>query len=98
MPPPRRDNAVPLRSLLGPSTQLAQASGIALDLIHDEMVIANASSNAITTFSRTADGNATPLRVIQGVNTGLTFVNGVALDLVNDEIVATSQSSSAVTV
>ena len=91
-------NAVPLRILLGPFTQLAQASGIALDLIHDEMVIVNASNNAITTFPRTADGNATPLRIIQGVNTGLTFATGVALDLVNDEIFAASQSSSAITV
>jgi hypothetical protein len=89
---------VPLRTVLGPFTQLNQASGIALDLIHDEMVIANAAGNIITTFPRTANGNVTPLRVIQGPNTGLNFVNGVALDLVNDEIFALSRSSSAVTV
>jgi len=91
-------NDVPLRTILGPFTQLAQASGIVLDLIHDEMVVANASNNAITTFSRTANGNATPLRIIQAINTPLSFLNGVALDLVNDEILVTYQTSNAVAV
>ena len=77
---------------------LAQASGPALDLIHDEMVIVNAASNSITTFARTASGNTAPLRVIQGVNTGLTFSTGVAVDLVHDEIFVTNQTSSSVTV
>lgn len=91
-------NAVPLRTLVGSFTLLAQASGPALDLIHDEMVIANAASNSITTFARTASGNTAPLRVIQGVNTGLTFSTGVAVDLVHDELFVTNQTSSSVTV
>jgi hypothetical protein len=91
-------NAVPLRTLQGSFTLLAEASGIALDLIHDEMVIANQASNAVTTFARTASGNTAPRRTIQGVNTGLILSSGVALDLVNDEIFVANQTSSSVTV
>ena len=91
-------NAAPLRTLFGSFTLLAQASGLALDLIHDEMVIVNAASNSITTFARTASGTTAPLRTIQGVNTGLTSSLGVAIDLVHDELFVTNQTSSSVTV
>jgi hypothetical protein len=77
-------NVAPLRALLTNGTTGRDPSGLALDLAHGELLVSAGccvvANNAITVYSRTANGNATPLRVLNGPSTGLNSNDlGVAL-------------------
>jgi hypothetical protein len=77
-------NAVPLRTISGPTTGLANAiGGIAVNARH-EIYIANAgysdSTTGVLVFGPHARGNARPERVITGPKTGLVFPDGLSLD------------------
>jgi len=98
-------NVAPLRTLQGPATGLFIPRGVVVDLVHDELVVANGASSggsgqgSVTVFARTASGNVAPLRTLQGPATGLGFLFGVVVDLVHDELIVTNVSfPGAVTV
>jgi len=78
--------ATPLREITGPSTQLSLPGGLALDLEHRELFVADQGGRVLV-FALEADGDAVPARVIEGASTGFTNPTGIAVDLVHDEIV-----------
>jgi DNA-binding beta-propeller fold protein YncE len=79
-------NAAPLRTIQGGATGLSGPEGVAVDLVNNELFVANFGANSITIYSRTATGNVAPLRTITGGATGLSDPWGLAVDLVDDEL------------
>ena len=92
-------NIAPLRMISGASTGLNGPTGIAVDTVNDEIIVANSNNNSLTVFTRTTNGNVAPLRTISGASTGLNAPYGVAIDTVNNEIaVANYPFSSSVSI
>jgi DNA-binding beta-propeller fold protein YncE len=58
-----------------------------LDLFRDEIVVANAYSNSVLVFPRTATGDVAPSRVLQGSSTGLCAPTGIVVDPIYNELV-----------
>ncbi len=88
-------DVAPIRTLSGAATGIEGPLGIAIDLVHDELVIVSykvADGGSVTVFPRTANGNATPLRTIQGPSTGFSQPQGVGIDLAHDEIYVANSS------
>lgn len=88
-------NVAPLRTLKGPATGLAGPIGMAVDFVHDELLVANykvSGGGSIVVFPRTATGNFPPLRTVQGPQTRFDQPQGLVLDLVHDEIVVANSS------
>jgi len=90
-------NVAPLRTISGPATGLIDPFGLAMDVAHGEVLVANFGGLAgaeeegptpgrITVYSRTANGDAAPLRTISGAATGLQNPRGLAVDTVNNQI------------
>ncbi len=89
----------PLRIIEGTNTNLSRSShGIALDPVHNEVIMPSAMAGAIVVHRRDADGDATPLRTIIGSLTKLRSPQGVAVDLVHDEIVVSNDSRESIVV
>ena len=59
----------PKRILKGPDTQIKAIPAVAIDPIHDRMVVR--SGGALLIFERTASGNTKPLSSIQGPKVGV---------------------------
>ena len=59
----------PIRLLQGPSTRMRRPDQVAVDPIHNELIVAE--GDAILTFPREANGDAAPIRVIEGPDTQL---------------------------
>jgi hypothetical protein len=74
----------PIRTIQGPRTLLQENDELALDNVHDELIVP--TRQAILVFSRTANGNAAPLRVIAGPKTKLFRARGIAVDPINNVI------------
>ncbi len=92
-------NAAPLRVLAGNATGLGSPSGIAVDLVNDELLVVNKSlPYSITVYPRLANGNVAPLRTISGALTGLNDPRGIAVDAAHDEIVVANRAGFSVTV
>src|SRR5262245_19683657 len=89
------DNTPPLRSILGAKTLLSNPDGVALDLVNDELIVADCI-NAVWVFTRTANGDVDPLRKIVGSNTGLDCGVGVVVDTVNNEITVASYHNDSI--
>jgi hypothetical protein len=89
-------DSAPSRRIAGPSTQLGAPTGLALDTVHGEIVVANLYVNRITVYPITATGDAAPIRVIEGPSTGLSGPFGLYLDLAHDEIVVANYSTVTV--
>ena len=79
------DNTAPIRTLSGAATGLNDPSGLVVDTVNDELVVANGDS--ITVYNRTASGNATPIRTLSVE----AFSGFLAVDPVNNELVMTNQ-------
>jgi len=92
------DNAVPLRVIQGPKTELSLPMKIIVDTVHNELFVANSGTNSILVFPRNAAGDVAPLRKIAGPDTGLKKPVGLFVDLKNDEVWATSPEYHAATV
>ncbi len=91
-------DVLPLRSIEGGATTLSGASGLALDLAHREIFVANINASVLV-FDMDASGNAAPLRTLSGGATELTsFLGGVALDVENDELWVASPDNGKVLV
>jgi hypothetical protein len=83
-------NVAPIRVLQGPLTTLRGPMGLALDLVHNELIVVSYKvddEGSITTFPRTASGNVAPTRTIQGPLTGFDHPQALALDLVHNELI-----------
>lgn len=79
----------PVRVIQGPLTLLNHPIGVAVDVVHDELVVANSNGGTgITVYARSASGDAAPLRSINGQ-----FISGVTIDPIRDEIVANTATS-----
>ncbi len=63
-------NVPPLRRIAGAATGLNGPVDVALDLVNNELVVADLPA-AVRVFARTANGNVAPLRVLSGGATGL---------------------------
>lgn len=87
-------NTPPLRSLQGPATGLDLLISVTVDLVHDELLVAN-RNGFIRVYPRTATGNVAPVRSIQGPATGF---HGLAADLVHDELVASDAINNTILV
>ena len=77
-------DAAPIRTIQGPRTLLQENDELALDNVHDEIIVP--TRQAILVFSRTANGNAAPLRIIAGPKTKMFRARGIAVDPVNNII------------
>ncbi|HEY7338607.1 MAG TPA: hypothetical protein VH639_27210 [Bryobacteraceae bacterium] len=84
-------NDTPKRTIVGSATGLIHCTGMALDILRQELYVANDDGSTITVFSRTSNGNATPLRTIAGPATQLNGPTAVTLDLIHDEIVVVNK-------
>jgi DNA-binding beta-propeller fold protein YncE len=89
---PRTANgaAGPVRTISGASTGMSSPMGIAVDTIHDEILVASCFNSSIVVYARTDDGNAPPKRTISGTSTGLNCPRGIAVGTVNNEIFVTN--------
>jgi hypothetical protein len=79
-------NVAPLRTISGAATGLNGPYGVAVDIVNNEVAVANLGGNSVTVYARTANGNASPLRTISGAATGLSGPFGLAVDTVNNEL------------
>jgi len=86
-------NVPPLRTITGASTELEDPHGLAIDAVHNEIVVANGEGESVLVFSRIADGNQGPLRTLEGPLTGLVEPEDVAVDLAHDTIVVAETGS-----
>ncbi len=76
----------PIRTIAGASTGLNWPMGIDVDLVHDEIAVANYGDHSIRIFRRGDRGDVPPVRVIKGPQTGIVGPVSVAVDYKNDEI------------
>jgi hypothetical protein len=91
-------DVVPLRTLMGPNTGLNSPQGLAVDIVNDEMVVANAGNKSVTVYARTASGDTAPLRTLIGHFTALNNAACLAVDAVNDELFVLEPDFGAVLV
>lgn len=88
-------NVAPIRVLQGGATGINGPIGLAIDDVHDELIVACykvPDGGSLLFFPRTASGNAPPLRSIQGPHTELSQPQAIALDLAHDEILVANSS------
>lgn len=66
----------PVRVLSGPDTKLNRAASVAVDPVHNLMIVGAGpiGSMRLLIYNRTDNGNAKPLAVIEGPSTGLLMV------------------------
>jgi len=102
----------PLRRLTGPSTQLEDAHGIALDTKNGWMFVSNHGSDSdyrqagsgqfhppsITVYPMKADGNAAPVRIIEGPKTRLNWPAAMAVDSERGELYVANDSDDSIVV
>jgi hypothetical protein len=93
-------NVSPIRTIGGQNTHMARTTHeIAIDTVHDEIVVPNPFAQALMVFRANADGDEKPLRVIQGPKTlfgGSMDTDNVSIDLVNDELYVTQEGSDSI--
>jgi hypothetical protein len=77
-------DVAPVRTIQGSRTLLQENDELALDSVHDELVVP--TTQAILIFSRSANGNVAPLRVISGPKTKIFRARGIAVDPLNNVI------------
>lgn len=85
-----RGDTSPLRVIQGERTELNWPMGMSLDVVHDELAVANYGNNSILIFHRTDHGDVAPARIIRGDQTGILGPMGVSVDAKNGEIWVTN--------
>ena len=93
--------AEPVRTIEGQATLLSRTSHqIAIDPIHDEMILTNPFAEAILFFRGGAKGEEPPIRVIQGPETKLLHIgtDNISVDPVNNEVFTASELQDAIMV
>jgi len=85
-----RSGDKPARILAGAATRQGRGMhDMRYDAIHDEIVIANPTAQAVLTFRGGASGEEPPLRVIQGPRTRIVKSDYVEVDPIHDELFVT---------
>ena len=80
-------NALPTRVIQGPDTHQARTSHyLAVDSVHDELIVPNPFADALLIFTGGAKGDAPPIRIIQGPKTMMVAPDNVAVDPIHKEI------------
>ena len=80
-------NALPTRVIEGPETHQARTSHyLAVDSVHDELVVPNPFADALLIFKGGAKGDVPPTRIIQGPKTMLVAPDNVAVDPIHKEL------------
>jgi len=75
----------------GPATRQARTSHyLAVDPVHDELIVPNPFADALLIFKGGAKGDAPPARIIQGPKTMLIAADNVAVDPVHKELFTAS--------
>jgi DNA-binding beta-propeller fold protein YncE len=95
---PANGNISPIRTLIGPATQLDGPQGLVVDTVNNELVVANLNNNSITVYGRHANCENAPTRRLAGAATGLNGPVGVVVDNVNDELVVANEFGNSITV
>jgi DNA-binding beta-propeller fold protein YncE len=80
-----------------PATMEMGAIGIALDVVNNEIFVADAKKDAITVYQRTAGGNAEPARSISGSSAGLSGPCSIAVDPSSKEILIGNRFDNSIT-
>ena len=70
---------MPINTISGTNTGLADPSGIAVDTVNNQIFVSNWGYGTITVYGRTATGNVTPVRTISSASTVLRGPEGIAL-------------------
>jgi hypothetical protein len=91
----------PLRRLGGPKTRIRNIYGMAVDTIHNLIIVANRvevagtreSEDGILIFDRTAEGDVPPKAVIAGPKTGIIKIRQVVVDDERGQIFATIKNN-----
>lgn len=84
-------NALPTRVIEGPNTRQARTSHyLAVDPVHDELIVPNPFADALLIFKGGAKGDEPPVRIIQGPKTMLTAADNVAVDPNHKELFTAS--------
>jgi len=76
----------PLRTIEGDVTGLNWPMGIDVDLIHDEIAVANYGDSSVRIFRRGDRGSVQPVRVLRGALTQIVGPVSVAIDTKHDEM------------
>ena len=76
----------PLRTIEGNLTGLNWPMGIDVDLVHDEIAVANYGDSSVRIFRRGDKGDVQPIRVLRGALTQIVGPVSVAIDTKNDEL------------
>jgi DNA-binding beta-propeller fold protein YncE len=76
----------PLRTIEGDLTGLNWPMGIDVDLVHDEIAVANYGDSSVRIFRRGDKGSVQPVRVLRGALTQIVGPVSVAIDTKNDEL------------
>ncbi len=79
----------PLRYIQGSRTQLVAPDRLAVDAVHDEILVPE--GRKILIYPRTASGNVAPARVITGPATGIEATRALAVDPQRNLIIAATQ-------
>ena len=59
-------DVAPIRTIMGPSTQLKNTHAVAVDPVHDEIYVPGRhGDNRILVFPREADGDVAPMRILE---------------------------------
>jgi hypothetical protein len=83
-------NVAPLRIIQGNRTGLSNPTGVFVDAVNNELLVANWGNHTITVYPRGAGGNVTPRRVISPtesrVAAGIGNPGAIYVDPERDEI------------
>jgi len=91
-------DTAPIRTIVGPKTQMNWPALMYLDQQRGELYVANDMADSILVFRATDSGDAAPTRVIKGSKTGLKNPTGVFLDAKNDELWISNMGNHSATV
>ncbi len=92
-------NVAPIRAIKGQATLLARTiHHLAVDTVHDELVVPNPFAEAILFFKGGADGEEPPIRIIQGPKTKLRWTDNVEVDPIHNEVFTTQRLTNSILV
>jgi DNA-binding beta-propeller fold protein YncE len=83
-------NVNPIRTIGGSRPGFNLPVHMDLDLLHDEIIVANAFANNVLVFNRKDNGDVAPKRTLSGPSTGLCMPFAVLADILNNELVVSS--------
>ena len=84
-------NVAPARMLKGARTQIKNPTGVVVDTVNNELVVANMGNHRATVYPRTAQGDTPPIRTIRTAADGTPTLQignagAVAYDSKRDEL------------